>query len=234
MMFFQTDLCDNSFLPIATKLVLAAVAGAIIGWEREMHGRPAGLRTHVLVSAGSCLMMVLSEGVFLKYGHLLADGIVRIDPGRIAAQVITGIGFLGAGVIIKEGMAVRGLTTAASLWMMSGIGMAFGLGMMNIGIFSTLLASGVLIILKKMDYLVKKDRFLRLSVVADSEKDLFPRLLEIFAEANLGISNVEQELNIEAQVAQYDFIVTRQRKRIGPELLKAISALEGVKKIRYK
>ncbi len=235
-MFFQTDLCDSSFLPIVTKLLLAALAGGVIGWEREMHGRPAGLRTHVLVSAGSCLMMLLSEGVFLKYGHLLASGVVRIDPGRMAAQVITGIGFLGAGVIIKEGLTVRGLTTAASLWMMSGIGMAFGLGMTSVGVFSTVLASAVLIIIKKMDYLVKKDHFLRLSVVADSDCNILPQLLKILSEANLSISNVDQELNFEEQRATYEFIVTRtrQRKRIGSELIKAISALNGVKKIRYK
>lgn len=233
-MFFQTNLCDSSFFPIVTKLLLAALAGGVIGWEREMHGRPAGLRTHVLVSAGSCLMMVLSEGVFVKYGHLLATGVVRVDPGRMAAQVITGIGFLGAGVIIKEGMSVRGLTTAASLWMMSGIGMAFGLGMTSTGIFSTVLASAVLIVLKKMDCLVKKDRFLRLTVVADSQYDLFPQLLQIFSDANLSISNVEQDLNFEEQRVQYEFIVTRQRRRIGQELVKAISVINGVKKIRYK
>ena len=78
--------------------------------------------------------MVVSEGVFFKFGHLSAEGVVRLDPGRIGAQIITGIGFLGAGVILKEGVSVRGLTTAACLWYVAGLGMAFGMGMFLIAL----------------------------------------------------------------------------------------------------
>jgi len=233
-MFFPADIHDSSFLPIVIKLILAGVAGVIIGWEREMHGRPAGLRTHVLVSVGSCLMMVLSEAIFLKYGHLAASGVVRLDPGRIAAQVVTGIGFLGAGVIIKEGMSVRGLTTAASLWMMAGIGMTFGLGMITVGLFSTVLVSVVLILFKKMDSFVKKDRFLRLTVVSDSNYDNFPNLIEVFYDAKLNITNIEQEMDFDGQRKTCNFVLTGQHKRIGAELLKTIGNLKGVRKVCYK
>lgn len=233
-MFFQSTLYDSYFLPMLIKVLLAAVAGGIIGWEREMHGRPAGLRTHLLVSVGACLMMIVSEGVVVKYADLLASGIVRIDPSRIAAQVVTGIGFLGAGVIIKEGMSVRGLTTAASLWVMSGIGMAFGLGMVSAGILCTAVASAVLIILKKMDHVVKKDRFLRLIVAAESQCDLMPHLQKIFTDKQLNVMNLEQELNIEEQRAVYEFVLTRQHPGVGQELVALISTIDGVKKVRYK
>jgi putative Mg2+ transporter-C (MgtC) family protein len=233
-MFCQSDIFDSSFMPMLIKIALAALAGGIVGWERELHGRPAGLRTHLLVSVGSCLMMLISEGVFLKYGQLLADSSVRIDPGRIAAQVITGIGFLGAGVIIKEGMSVRGLTTAASLWVMSGIGMAFGLGMFAVGLLCTGVVSTVLFFLKKVDYLFKKDRFLRLTVVAENSADLYPLMMQVFTAANLTVTNVEHELNFADNCSTYDFVVTRQRKRIGEEMVAAIADIPGVKKIRYK
>jgi putative Mg2+ transporter-C (MgtC) family protein len=101
------------------RLVLAAVLGAAIGVERELHDHPAGMRTHLLVAVGSALFTVLSAHGFGD----LAGG-AAVDPSRVAAQIVTGIGFLGAGAIIKEGFTVRGLTTAASLWVTAAIGMA--------------------------------------------------------------------------------------------------------------
>ena len=100
------------------KAFVACVVGAAIGWEREVSDRPAGLRTHTLVSLGACLVMILSRYVAGE----------NYDPGRIAAQVVSGIGFLGAGTILRSGSAVRGLTTAASLWAMAAVGMAVGVG----------------------------------------------------------------------------------------------------------
>ena len=120
-LFLDTRLLDTPVLAMLVKLLLAFIAGSLIGIEREKHGRPAGLRTHVLVCTASCLMMVISEGLYLKYAHLMADSAVRLDPGRIGAQIIAGIGFLGAGVILKEGVSIRGLTTAACLWFAAGV-----------------------------------------------------------------------------------------------------------------
>ena len=103
----------------ALRLFLAAVLGALIGLEREIHDHPAGMRTHLLVSLGSAGFTVLSIAGF---------GPAQVDPSRVAAQIVTGIGFLGAGAILKEGATVRGLTTAASLWVVAAVGMAAGLG----------------------------------------------------------------------------------------------------------
>jgi putative Mg2+ transporter-C (MgtC) family protein len=109
------------------RLVVAAALGAAIGVEREVREREAGIRTHLLVSLGSCLFTIVSAYGFHDF---LVGGtnIVRADPTRIAAQIVTGIGFLGAGAIIREGLSVRGLTTAASLWVVAAIGMASGAG----------------------------------------------------------------------------------------------------------
>ncbi len=106
-------------LSIAARLLLGAVLGALIGLEREVHDHPAGMRTHLLVSVGSASFTILSLEGF---------GAPGADPGRIAAQIVSGIGFLGAGAILKEGATIRGLTTAASLWAVAAVGMAAGAG----------------------------------------------------------------------------------------------------------
>jgi putative Mg2+ transporter-C (MgtC) family protein len=109
------------------RLLFACVLGGLIGFERELRDREAGIRTHLLVSLGSALFTIVSAFGFHEF---LVNGgsVVRADPTRIAAQIVTGIGFLGAGAIIREGLSVRGLTTAATLWVVAAIGMACGAG----------------------------------------------------------------------------------------------------------
>jgi putative Mg2+ transporter-C (MgtC) family protein len=109
------------------RLSAACGLGAAIGFEREIRDREAGIRTHLLVSLGAALFTVVSEYGFHEF-LASGDNVVRTDPTRIAAQIVTGIGFLGAGAIIREGLSVRGLTTAATLWVVAAIGMACGAG----------------------------------------------------------------------------------------------------------
>jgi putative Mg2+ transporter-C (MgtC) family protein len=131
---------------IILRLVLSVILSGLVGFERQLHRRHAGLRTHILVSLGSCLIMLTSLYVFDIY-----KGIANLDPARIAAGVITGIGFLGAGTIIREGEGVRGLTTAASLWVVAGIGLAVGCGFINAAIYTTLLVLVALVFLRFME-----------------------------------------------------------------------------------
>lgn len=114
----------NLQLDLAVRLVIAAALGAAVGAEREIHGHPAGIRTHMLVALGASLFTVMSIYGFTVDGAPAGS----IDPARIAAQIVSGIGFLGAGAILKDGVVVRGLTTAASLWAISAVGMAAGTG----------------------------------------------------------------------------------------------------------
>ena len=120
----------------ALRLMAACLCGALVGFERKRRHKDAGIRTHVLVSLGSCLMTIVS-----KYGFLDVVGIsgVSVDVSRVAANVITGIGFLGAGVIFLRGRSITGLTTAAGIWTMSGIGLSIGAGMYLLGVTATLL-----------------------------------------------------------------------------------------------
>jgi putative Mg2+ transporter-C (MgtC) family protein len=121
---------DNPDMPLEVELALrllgAAVAGGLVGLEREVRDQPAGFRTHMLVALGACLFTLISA---YGFGEVLADDpAARFDPTRIAAQIVTGIGFLGAGAILRSGMSVRGLTTAASLWVVAALGLAVGAG----------------------------------------------------------------------------------------------------------
>jgi putative Mg2+ transporter-C (MgtC) family protein len=118
---------------LAARLLLAAVLGAAIGVEREVHEHPAGMRTHLLVAVGCALFTVLSIYGF----EVSVPGASQGDPSRLAAQVVTGIGFLGAGAILKYGTSIRGLTTAASLWATAAIGIAAGTGQWILGLVGT-------------------------------------------------------------------------------------------------
>jgi len=129
-----------SVYEIIFKLALAGILGGVIGLERESLNRPAGLRTYTLVCVGSALAMVVSLDMYFQYYQT-----VNADPGRIAAQVISGIGFLGAGTIMREGATVRGLTTAAGLWVVACIGLAVGAGLYIPAIATTILILFILI-----------------------------------------------------------------------------------------
>lgn len=122
----------GSEFDLVGRLLLAAVLGAVIGVEREIHDHPAGIRTHLLVALGSALFTVLSIEGFSSPG-------VAVDPSRVAAQIVTGIGFLGAGAILKYGPTIKGLTTAASLWAAAGIGMAAGVSRPVIAVAATVI-----------------------------------------------------------------------------------------------
>ena len=135
---------------LIVRILVAATFGGILGLERDMHGRGAGLRTHLLVSAGAALFMILSTHV-ATFGVVVGIDFSKVtDPGRIAAQIVTGIGFLGAGVIIREGFSVRGLTTAACLWVTAAIGMASGAGMYLVATITTALALFSLVLLRRL------------------------------------------------------------------------------------
>ena len=133
------------------RLLLALVLGGLVGLEREMKGRAAGFRTQILVCVGSALMML--TGIFLKERQA---GLGELDPTRIAAQVVTGIGFIGAGTILQTRDSVRGLTTAASVWVSCGIGIAAGAGFYSGAVVTTLVALVVLFLFHDFEQPVRK------------------------------------------------------------------------------
>jgi putative Mg2+ transporter-C (MgtC) family protein len=133
------------------RLALAAVLGGMIGVERELREREAGLRTHLLVAVGSALFTIVGAYGFRDFLES-GDAVVRADPTRIAAQIVTGIGFLGAGAIIRQGFSVRGLTTAATLWVVAAVGLASGAGYYSAAVITTGLVLIALYPLRIMAY----------------------------------------------------------------------------------
>lgn len=153
------------YISIILRLATACLLGGIIGFEREHMHRPAGFRTHILVCVGSALVMITSEYV---YNHFSAS--VNVDPARLGAQVISGIGFLGAGTIIKEGVSVKGLTTAASLWAVSCVGLAVGIGFYSGALIATVIIFLTLVVIKKTQKKISSQKSIRLYIHTQIKK----------------------------------------------------------------
>jgi len=169
------------------RLLLALLLGGLIGYERESENRPAGFRTHILVCIGSALVMVTSE---FMYRDLTMER--PIDLSRMGAQVISGIGFLGAGTIIREGFNVKGLTTAASLWAVSCVGLAAGIGFVEGAVIATILIYITLIVLKKIEkqFNVKK-QYKNIFIEAEASAEIVFKLTDIFSRYQVLIKNIE-------------------------------------------
>lgn len=169
------------------RLLISALLGGLIGMEREVRNRPAGLRTHILVSVGSTLIMLVSVDGFRSLG----DGTISGDPARLAAQVISGIGFLGAGTIMRTGNSIKGLTTAASLWVCAGIGLAIGVGyylgaIVTVGI--------VLIVLKKLGIFEKrlsKKQYKSIEVVVTNKPGIIGQIGTLFGKYSISIKDID-------------------------------------------
>lgn len=153
----------------ALELLMAAILGGVIGFEREMHGQAAGLRTNILICVGACLMMQLSLNMEAIYRELDMNSPIRIDPGRIASYAISGMGFLGAGAIIKGTSMIRGLTTATGLWLVTGVGLSVGCGFYVPASLTTLVAMLVLYGLRSFKPLFLKDIFTKVTLTVDEK-----------------------------------------------------------------
>ncbi len=141
-----------SVVDILLRMLCAMVVGTVIGMEREYTHRPAGLRTHILVALGACVVMITGQLIFFQYRPLGGSS----DPARLAAQVISGVGFLGAGTIMREGVNVKGLTTAASLWAVACLGIAAGAGYYHIALVGMVLMFMTLTALEVLQNLLMK------------------------------------------------------------------------------
>ena len=178
----------------AIRLLLAAVLGACIGLERDIRGRSAGLRTNILVSLGSAVFTILSIAIAESYASGVVAGLFSSDPTRIMAQIVTGIGFLGAGAIIKSGLSIRGLTTAACLWITSAIGMCCGAGYYDVAILTTIIAILVLTLLVRVEHLYSKDAYRVLEILAPIDTDT-KSLLQTVTSCDLDLIDFDQEKN---------------------------------------
>ena len=228
MLLLATDVGQLGWGPALARLAVAGALGATIGFERELHEREAGLRTHLMVALGAALFTIVSAyGFHDILGSSGPNVLVRLDPSRIAAQVVTGIGFLGAGAIIRQGLGVRGLTTAASLWVVAAIGMASGAGYWAGAVLATAIGLFVLWPLRRITralvarfraaeglLVVELDEGRPISVVLDAVEGL--RRVEVMT-SDAGRRQLELELD-----------------EVGQELVTRVSELEGVVGVRWE
>lgn len=192
---------------ILLRIVLAVIAGGLIGFERLHRGRPAGFRTHALVCAASSLLMLLTafQWDFVP-PHFMQT--VRVDPTRMAQGIMTGIGFLGAGVIVKERLTVRGLTTAASIWSTAALGILYGLGFYVAALAGTAVALLVLSLFQYIEEIMPTSHYARLQI-AFAQPPLLSEdeLLELMRAHHVHCVNVGYDHNTAAKTFRYRTVV---------------------------
>ncbi len=217
---------SDFYISMILRLAAACVLGGIIGFEREHVHRPAGLRTHILVCVGSALVMVTSEFIYYRYSSH-----VNVDPARLGAQVISGIGFLGAGTIIKEGISVKGLTTAASLWAVSCVGIAVGIGFYSGAIIATVIIFLILVVIKKTQGKISMQKNARLFIHTRIKKGEVNELSGLIQEMGVKIKRtdfVSSEIDGE-MVIRFTLDISGQISMA--ELIEAILCHEHVRRV---
>ncbi len=203
------------------RLLLAALIGSVVGWERKRKGQVAGLRTFTLISMGACLAMLLS--IYVPQEYL---GLKNGDPGRIAAQVVTGVGFLGGGAMIQQKGAIRGLTTAAGIWVVATLGMAVGVGMYGAAIAATILVMVTLISLERWEHKVRigqESRVVNLKI-REIVHDVTP-FRKVFAANRMHLATFYIDVDYEQVVTEISFVILSKR---GANYLTVFDALREV------
>ncbi|HWQ77998.1 MAG TPA: MgtC/SapB family protein [Anaerovoracaceae bacterium] len=219
------------------RIALAMAIGGAIGWEREKSNRPAGLRTHMLVAVGAAVVMLLGEMSLDKYA-----GVTNLDPTRLGAQVISGIGFLGAGTILRDGISVRGLTTAASLWAVACLGLAAGGGFYEAAVIGLI---AIILTLTIFEYLEKrfskvKFRGIRLELECTEislslirVKQIAPRYDMVLKDVDIADKGTQDDKAVYQVSLKFGF--NKSRKKIDCDgFLAEISALNGVSGVKVE
>lgn len=215
---------------IMLKLLLGTLLGGIIGFERQTHGRPAGFRTQLLVCVSCVLLMIISEGYYLQSDQ---TGLMRIDPTRIAAGAMTGVGFLGAGVILKTGASVQGLTTAACVWIVSAIGLAIGAGQYIAGITGFVITFVSLWFLRLLETRMPRTVYKFVTLITDSAGDE-KTIREVFEEKGFRITKMDYEIQFPEKERTFVFTVAGKHSSPIKQVIETLSALSFVRRLEIK
>ena len=218
-------------MDILIRILAAAGLGALVGFERERQSQPAGLRTHIVVVVGSTLAMVLSINLAMQFSSLVPNG----DPARLAAQVLSGIGFLGAGAILRFGSTVKGLTTAASLWTMAVVGLAVGAGYLLVSAGVTVL---LLVVLTVLTWVEKRlmIHYLTLSftVFSVDRPGIVAQVRQVFESSARHINSFRMNRQVRRQRLRMDAVIMLRAGSQVEKLSNDLSAIQGVKIVKYE
>ncbi|MDH5391957.1 MAG: MgtC/SapB family protein [Gammaproteobacteria bacterium] len=216
-------------LLILSRLLLALLAGGIIGIERAYHGREAGFRTHTLVCVSSSLLMLLMA---FQWQLMPIEFIetIRTDPTRMAQGIMTGIGFLGAGVIIKEGLSVRGLTTAASIWMTASIGIVIGLGFYFPAAMATIITVSILSFFRMFEKWLPSQKYAKFSINFYRKEGSMDQesLLHLLGQFNLKAFDLSYTLRDKGSYIRYEMFIMSKDKNNFNELAQRLLQIETV------
>ena len=216
---------------ILARLMAALAAGAFIGYERSYHGRPAGFRTHALVCTASSLLMLVT--VYESHWMGSVAGHVQIDPTRMAQGIMTGIGFLGAGVIIKEGLSVRGLTTAASIWITAAIGILAGIGFYFPLAVSVVLTLGVLAFFRWIEVRMPSQAYYHFGIRFTREGGMSERQLRELVESHgFSIANFSYRLEGEGRIRRHNMVIRSADRSSAGRLAVTLEANPAVMEFR--
>ncbi|MBI2899996.1 MAG: MgtC/SapB family protein [Planctomycetes bacterium] len=212
---------------MAGRLGLALVLGGAIGLERETHSQAAGLRTHMVVSIGAALIMLISLRIAAESG--------RGDPGRVAAQVVSGIGFLGAGAIIRYGMTIRGLTTAACLWTSAGIGMACGMGYWKGACAATALVLVATFVFDKLEHgFLRETQYKRFVIESGDAPDLVARIEGVLTKYGIQIKQRGLHQDFTSKTVQVTLTAATPQACKLEDLMRELDAIPEVHKVEVE
>ena len=212
------------------RILVGTVLGAVIGYERRMHGRPAGLRTHLIVALASSTFMVVSTH-FVYFQTYKAGDLVAVDPSRIAASVVTGVGFLGVGAILRTGVNVQGLTTAAGLWLVAAIGLSAGAGMYVVSAFSTLLGVVALTLLRQLEHKDDGQLVRRISLTLGREAQPLATILAALRARKMVVHPAPYEKRVDEGSVEITF-QARIPDDAEEELVQILESQPGLRRVR--
>ncbi len=217
------------------RLATSVLLGSAIGYEREMRERPAGLRTHLLVSlASATFMLISSQFAFTQQYALGGDGLLRADVGRIASNVVVGIGFLGGGAILRSGFRIEGLTTAASLWMVAAVGLASGAGLYVLAFASAAIALFTLVALRVVEASFKSVLHLRVRIDCVGEFVSRAQLQQALGSIGAKVVDVDYTRDLSADRSRTHVDVRLPRHDDEEAMVKILEELPSVQKVRVR
>jgi len=224
------DLLWSDALP----LLFALLLGGAVGLEREFHGRPAGLRTHILVCLSSTMLILVSRKLGSADG--LGVGRVVFDPNRMGAGIVTGIGFLGASTVLRSGDFLRGLTTAACIWFVAGLGIALGVQQYGLGCLCTAIVLAVLTVVNQVAGVIAPVVYRRLIVLARREhvEPLVAEVDRLLAAEDIAVIDLASGRDNERDIEELVFYVSLRNQRQAPRITDGVAAMEGVLQARWK
>jgi len=218
---------------ILFRLGVAAVLGFLLGLERELHGRAAGLRTNTIVTVSSCLLMIISLDFQELFTNLSSYSVVRLDPSRVASYAVAGMGFLGAGAIIHGRGSVQGLTTAAGLWSGNAIGLAVGAGFIIQAVAALAFILSILILITPLIHRIPRDIYRRVYLDFSTTDDRSGQIKKLLEDCRVKVLHVGLDFRYDRLSSGYDVAVRLKSNQDWMKLTGILEGLEGLTRIRW-